>query len=327
MAPRPTPRGRGGGSPRAARGTPWPAGSPPGSLREGAEAAAEVADVRVVDVPVDDVGDLVADRPHGGDVGAANTRCRSSPGRGAAARARPPPARPRCPAERVAADDERGPTPSSPGAQPSSRPSPSESARASAAPSMRGSSHPRRGTRGRRAAAARARGRATGSPRGAARPRATGPPGLTWSIVTGETPPQSSMPGLEQAREVVGGEVRRRLHVRLRAEHDPRRGDRPEVVVQDGSGCAAIRVPGFARKFWTITSCTCPCTLVQVASASSASSRSSRVSPIPIRIPLVNGIRSSPAAAIVASAGPGPCRARPSAGRRAPRAATRWSPA
>ncbi len=62
-----------------------------------------------------------------------------------------------------------------------------------------------------------------------------------------------------------------------------------------------MRVPGFARKFWTITSCTCPYRSWRSRSANSASSRSSRVSPIPIRIPLVNGIRSSPAAAIVAS--------------------------
>ena len=66
-----------------------------------------------------------------------------------------------------------------------------------------------------------------------------------------------------------------------------------------GSGCEAMRVPGFARKFWTMTSCTCPCSSPSAFNARSASIRSSRVSPIPMRIPLVNGIASSPARRIV----------------------------
>ena len=48
-----------------------------------------------------------------------------------------------------------------------------------------------------------------------------------------------------------------------------------------------------------MTSCTWPCSSPSASSASSASIRSSRVSPIPMRIPLVNGIRSSPASRIV----------------------------
>ncbi len=43
----------------------------------------------------------------------------------------------------------------------------------------------------------------------------------------------------------------------------------------------------------------CPCSACTAASASSDSMRSCSVSPIPTRIPLVNGIRSSPAARIV----------------------------
>ena len=50
-----------------------------------------------------------------------------------------------------------------------------------------------------------------------------------------------------------------------------------------------------------MTSCTCPCSSPSAFSASSASIRSSRVSPIPMRIPLVNGIASSPASRIVSS--------------------------
>ena len=63
-------------------------------LREGAEAAAEVADVRVLDVPRDDVADLVAahlaPQPVGGGEDALRARRR---GRGRAARAPPPRAR------------------------------------------------------------------------------------------------------------------------------------------------------------------------------------------------------------------------------------------
>ena len=62
-----------------------------------------------------------------------------------------------------------------------------------------------------------------------------------------------------------------------------------------------MRVPGFARKFWTMTSWTWPCSSPSAFSASSASIRSSRVSPMPMRIPLVNGIASSPASRIVSS--------------------------
>src|SRR5947199_272301 len=50
-----------------------------------------------------------------------------------------------------------------------------------------------------------------------------------------------------------------------------------------------------------ITSWRCPCRACAAASASSEAIRSSGVSPIPTRIPLVNGMRSSPAASIVRS--------------------------
>ena len=66
-------------------------------LREGAEAAAEVADVRVLDVPRDDVADLVAAdvaaEPVGGGEDALRARRR---GRGRAGRAPPPRARRPC---------------------------------------------------------------------------------------------------------------------------------------------------------------------------------------------------------------------------------------
>ena len=69
----------------------------------------------------------------------------------------------------------------------------------------------------------------------------------------------------------------------------------------EGSGTAAIGVPGFARKFCTITSWMWPCRSSRSRMASSDSTRSRRVSPIPMRIPVVNGTASSPARASVAS--------------------------
>ena len=110
------------------------------------------------------------------------------------------------------------------------------------------------------------------------------------------------MPASRRSGKVVVGEVRRRLHVPVRAEQDPRRGDRPQLLVERrvgvrrpcaypawrGSSARSPRRGGRARH-------RAPC------SASSASSRSARVSPMPIRIPLVNGIASSPASRIVSS--------------------------
>jgi hypothetical protein len=49
-------------------------------------------------------------------------------------------------------------------------------------------------------------------------------------------------PSVEKERKVVVGQVRRRLDVQLRAEHDPRRGGRPEQLLQ-----ARLGVPGHPR--------------------------------------------------------------------------------
>ncbi len=94
------------------------------------------------------------------------------------------------------------------------------------------------------------------------------------------------------------------------------RGPRP-APARDARPCF---VPGFARKFWTITSWTWPWRSCRSRIASRASSRSARVSPIPIRIPLVNGTPASPAAAIVASRTSGRLSGEPKCG--PPRAAS-----
>ena len=54
--------------------------------------------------------------------------------------------------------------------------------------------------------------------------------GFTWSAVTGETPPQSSMPEASRGAEVVG-EVGRGLEMDLGGEHQPGGGDGPEELV------------------------------------------------------------------------------------------------
>ena len=73
---------------------------------------------------------------------------------------------------------------------------------------------------------------------------------------------------------------------------------RKSSVGQGGWSCMAV--PGLGRKFWTITSCTWPCRRWLAAMASSASRRDARDSPKPTRMPVVNGMASSPAASSVA---------------------------
>ena len=109
-----------------------------------------------------------------------------------------------------------------------------------------------------------------------------------------------------------------------RAEHDPGAARSSRAAPRAAARArSAIRVPGLARKFWTITSWTCPCP-ARAAIARSASSRSARVSPIPIRIPVVNGTASlAGEPERLEPARPAACRASRSAGRRAPRAARR----
>ena len=234
---------------------------------------------------------------------AAKTRCASSP-RAASSRvssSSPSSSPDELERRRVAADDER------------------DARRLARAPTRRRArarSRPRHGARtarrpGRPSARARRRTRGRAASRGASsRPRLRvasasrsisghGASGLTWSIVTGETPPQSSMPASSRR----GKSSKARFGGACTCHAGPSRMRATAIVHRwsssDGSGCEAMRVPGFARKFWTMTSCTCPCSSPSAFRASSASIRSSRVSPIPMRIPLVNGIESSPASRIV----------------------------
>ena len=123
--------------------------------------------------------------------------------------------------------------------------------------------------------------------------------------------------GVQQDAEVVG-QVGRRLEVDVGGQQQPGDGDRPQVLVRAG------RAAGGA---W-------PCPAWAGSSGRSppgrgrggggwprwprrASSRSARVSPMPTRIPVVNGMASSPAASRVASRRLGRLVGRAVVGRRA----------
>ncbi len=142
--------------------------------------------------------------------------------------------------------------------------------------------------------------------------------GFTWSAVTGETPPQSSIPasssGVRSSDKfggactwTDGGSTRRAAAI-------------AQTRSSGGHGAALnMAVPALGRKFCTMTSWTCPCRSCDAAIARNAASWSARASPIPTRIPVVNGIASSPAASSVARrregslSGAPRCAARPSA--------------
>ena len=236
------------------------------ALGERAEAALERAHVRVVDVAVADEGHRVAHRlapqvvgdlghqahlgPPGGEqvtISAvahllAEGHPRQDLGHGATA-GRSAASTPRVgrvgrtPRARRAAS---GGGISPPEHQEASRASPSASEASSTGKRSAGSSQ-RSGSRA-NVGYTVSRGAST-CPAASVAPRSTASAGqarsgLTWSAVTGETPPQSSMPACEQGCQVVG-QVRRRLHVDLGRQHQPGRRDGPlQVVGRAGLGAA-----------------------------------------------------------------------------------------
>ena len=205
------------------------------AFRERAEAALEVADVRVVDVPRDDVGDLVAvhlaaQRVGGGEdavelvaAGGERRATSSSPSSpvviGSASRGM------------------NGAAVSAPADPASSRASPSRVRRAMR-PAVSARWHqPSRveDTRGRPAAGARARAHVLPWRPAAARIPPTHV--VTWLIVTGEYTAPVVDPGIEEAGEVVVGEVRRGTG-RATPAGSTSRADcgGPEQVVERGLG-------------------------------------------------------------------------------------------
>jgi hypothetical protein len=81
-----------------------------------------------------------------------------------------------------------------------------------------------------------------------------------------------------------------------------------------GSGSRCIAVPGFGRKFCTMTSCTCRYRRWSSRIANSDSARSRALSPIPMSTPVVNGIASRPASSIVRSRTAGTLSGEPTCG-------------
>ena len=126
--------------------------------------------------------------------------------------------------------------------------------------------------------------------------------GLTWSAVSGETPPQSSAPARTSRANSSGSDRFGGTWMRMSGPMTSRATATAATYSRrSASGTPCIAVRGFARKFCTITSCTCPCRSCASRSATSDSARSRSVSPIPTRMPVVNGTRARPASSMTCS--------------------------
>ena len=203
------------------------------ALRERAEAAAEVADVRVLDVPRHDVADLVAADLAPEPVGRGEDALPLLAARAeeahelllARARRSSPPAARR-------ARRRRGRRRSRRDATASSRASPSASEARSAV-----GQHLRVEPGAREVAGIDREPRDEREPARARRrrqPLELGPGRLGVDVVDRHRRDAAPVvdPGVEEAREVVVGQVRRRLHRHVVREQEPRRRDRPEVIVE-----------------------------------------------------------------------------------------------
>ena len=99
--------------------------------------------------------------------------------------------------------------------------------------------------------------------------------GFTWSGVSGDTPPQSSTPARSSSPSSVesdrfGGACTRAFGPSSSRET----ATAATYSCRSRSSCACIAVRGLARKFWTMTSCTCPCRWADARMARIASTRS-----------------------------------------------------
>ncbi len=119
--------------------------------------------------------------------------------------------------------------------------------------------------------------------------------GLTWSGVSGDTPPQSSMP----ADRISWYSSPIRFGGAWIRAAGPSTSRATAIVAarsaSSASGAARILVSGLARKFCTMTSWIPPYSLATWRIAKIESTRSARVSPIPMRMPVVNGTLLRPA--------------------------------
>ena len=99
-----------------------------------------------------------------------------------------------------------------------------------------------------------------------------GASGFTWSMVTGDF----AAPVVDPPRRADVGSRRRRGSAAPAlprgAEQDCATAIVHRCSSSEGSGWDAIRVPGLARKFWTMTSWTCPCSSPSAFRASQCAS-------------------------------------------------------
>ncbi len=119
--------------------------------------------------------------------------------------------------------------------------------------------------------------------------------GLTWSGVSGETPPQSSIP----ARRIVSYWSPTRLGGAWIRALAPSTSRVTAIVAarssSSASGTSRILVSGLARKFCTMTSWMPEYSRATLRMAKTESARSASVSPMPMRMPVVNGTLLRPA--------------------------------
>ena len=126
--------------------------------------------------------------------------------------------------------------------------------------------------------------------------------GFTWSTVSGETPPQSSAPARTSSANSSGSDRFGGTWIRASRPSTTRAvATAARYSWNPASSAPRIAVRGFARKFCTMVSCTCPCRAAASRIASSDSARSRRLSPMPTRMPVVNGMRASPASSMTRS--------------------------
>ena len=99
--------------------------------------------------------------------------------------------------------------------------------------------------------------------------------GLTWSGVSGDTPPQSSTPARSSRPSSVESDRFGGACTRAFGPSSSRvTATAATYSCSSRSSCACIAVRGFARKFWTITSCTCPWRCAAARISRTASTRS-----------------------------------------------------
>ena len=108
-------------------------------------------------------------------------------------------------------------------------------------------------------------------------------------------PPQSLMPAASSSAWSSGERFGGACTFTVSAEDQARQRDGPrEVECARAPARRPCAIVGLARKFCTMTSCTCPWRRCRSRMASRVSTRSASVSPMPIRMPVVNGIAARP---------------------------------